>query len=693
MRKKGLALLLSLGMVLSMAGCGNDANNNNNTTGTTTAQGESTEGNNSTENTTANNTGNTESKGTVVYGTGSFNGVFSPFFYQTNYDSEAFQLVFETVSELNENSELVDNAGHIEAEEVTDENGNVQTLYTITIQDGMVFSDGEPVTIDDLLFQYYVLLDPTYDGMGTFRTRLDIVGANEYYYDDPNYSETVSQIQADAEAKAQNQEDFIAYLVATNLEGWFDGTLPGDVGDGRSWVQYLQDEGYDTTGIENDAAKMLDMLALCEYEHYKDGYDAVAYYTKELSKDYIASGLSDGIDVPTVSGINKVDDLTCTVLVNGINVTGDQVLALTQLTPSHYYDPDFKKGDLSKIKEKNGAPLGSGPFVFQSYENNVVTLKANPNYRLGAPKIEYFKLQYINEEQKMAAILNNEIDITEPSASKEVMKELKDEEIPYTLVDFPGYGYIAISAKRVPDLKVREGLMHLMTREQSISTYYGELAKIIERPMTPTLPEYPADATEYWGYDKDKALECFKEAGYEQVDGKLVKDGKQLVVEVAIGEASDHPSIAILTQMANDLKELGGELIISDLDFSILSNRVSNDDVDMWVMAWGNTTDCDLTQLFGSDSVKMGGSNRTWVVDPELDKMMIQVMQTLDLEERRALVAQELDKIMSWATYMPVYQRQILYVYNPETINMDSIPSNTSTFYNFFNEIEKLEIK
>ena len=41
---------------------------------------------------------------------------------------------------------------------------------------------------------------------------------------------------------------------------------------------------------------------------------------------------------------------------------------------------------------------------------------------------------------------------------------------------------------------------------------------------------------------------------------------------------------------------------------------------------------------------------------------MIQVMQTLDLEERRALVAQELDKIMSWATYMPVYQRQILLV-------------------------------
>lgn len=687
MRKKGLALLLSLGMVLSMAGCGNNNTDNNTTTKATT------EGNSTTESTTANNTGNSESKGTVVYGTGSFNGVFSPFFYQTNYDHEAYTAVFETVSELNEKSELIDNAGHIEAEQVTDESGNVQTLYTIKLQEGMVFSDGEPVTIDDLIFHYYILLDPNYDGMGTFRTRLDIVGSNEYYYDDANYSATVSQIQTDAEAKAENQEDFIAYLVNSKLDGWFDDTLPGDVGDGRSWVQYLQDEGYDTAGIEEDPVKVLDMLALCEYEKYKENYDAVSYYVKELSKDYIAAGLADGIDVETVTGINKVDDLTCTVLVNGINVTGDQVLALTELVPEHYYGVGFTKGDLSKVKEKNGSPLGSGPFVFQSYENNVVTLKANPSYRLGAPKLEYFKLQYINDEQKLNGIINNEIDITEPSASKEVMKELKDEEIPYTLVDYPGYGYIAISAKRVPDLKVREGLMHLMTREQSISTYYGELAKIIQRPMTPTLPEYPSEATEYWGYDKEKALECFKEAGYEQVDGKLVKDGKQLVVEVAIGEASSHPSTAILTQMANDLKELGGELIISDLDFSILSNRVSNDDVDMWVMAWGNTTDCDLTQLFGSDSVKAGGSNRTWVVDPELDAMMVQVMQTLDLEERKALVGKELDKIMSWATYMPVYQRQTLLVYNPETINMDSIPSNTSTHYNFFNEIEKLEIK
>ena len=69
-----------------------------------------------------------------------------------------------------------------------------------------------------------------------------------------------------------------------------------------------------------------------------------------------------------------------------------------------------------------------------------------------------------------------------------------------------------------------------------------------------------------------------------------------------------------------------------------------------------------------------------------------EVMQTLDLEERKALVAEELDKIMSWATYMPVYQRKNLWIYNSETVNTDTIPENTSTYYSYVDEIHLLEL-
>ncbi len=528
-----------------------------------------------------NNSNETEGpSGTLVIGTGAFNGVFSPFFYQTAFDAQAMELIFSSVCELDSNNELKDKAGHIESELIEDEAGT-KTLYTITLKEGMKFSDGESVTIDDLIFGYYVYSDPNYDGMSTFASSIDIVGLDEY----------------------------------------------------------------------------------------RNG------------------------DTSAISGITRIDELTCTVLVNGVNIIGDRLLALQEIVPEHYYGENFKKGDLSGVKAKSSAPLGSGPYIFESYKNNIVTVKANEDYFLGSPDILYVKYQVIDEEQKISAVIKGDVDITDPSASLEVIDELEDEGIPYSLVGYPGYGYIAISAKRVPDLKVREGLMHLMTRSQAITTYYGELAEIIERPMTPTLAEYPDEATEYWGYDPGKALQCFLDAGYTQVNGKLTRDGKQLVVEVGIGEAASHPSTPILTQMANDLKALGGELIISDMDFSLLTNRVLRDDIDMWIMVWGNVTDPDMTQLYGSEYVKEGGSNRTWIQDAELDALLAEIVTTLDFDERKAKVAEALDIVMSWATILPVYQRKDMIIYNPDTIDMSTIPKDTSTYYNYVNEIEKLKLK
>lgn len=667
MKRKLLSLLLSATMIFTLTGCGNSS---------------------SSEGTANNGSGNN----TLVIGTSSFNGVFNPFFYSSSYDAQGMETIFTSVCSLNENNELVDRGGSISAEEVKDADGNVQTLYTIKLKEGMKFHDGEDVTIDDLIFAYYVYADPTYDGMASFLNSVDIVGMKEYYYDDANYSTKVAEIEAQAGEKASTEEGFLQYLVESNCEGWYAGDPNGDVGDGRTFVQYLKDEGYDADSVASNSDEFLKLLAKCEYEKYASSYDATSWWTSKLSQDYIKAGLSDGIDVETITGITKVDDLTCTVLVNGINIIADRQLALQSLTPEHYYGDGFVKGDLSMVKDKTDAPMGSGPYKWVGYENNVVSVTKYDDYFLGTPKIENIKYQVVDEEQKVNAVISGDIDITDPSASLEIMEELEANGIEYSLVGFPGYGYIAISAKRVPELKVREGLMHLMTREQAIATYYGELAQVIERPMTPTLAEYPTDAKEYWGYDKEKALECFKEAGYEQVNGKLVKDGEQLSVEVCIGSASSHPSTPILTQMKADMEELGAEFIISDVDASILFNRMENDDVDMWVAAWGNSNDCDLTQIFGSEGTKVGGSNRTWVQDAKVDELLHQVMQTLDFNERKALVAEELDQIMSWATYMPVYQRKNLMIYNANTVNVSTIPENTSTYYNYVNEIHLLEL-
>ena len=117
MKRKILALLLSATMLLTV-GCGNGKTNDSSS--------------------------NKGSNNTLVIGTSTFNGVFSPFFYSTAYDAQAFETVFTSVCETDENNELKEKGGSITSEEVTAEDGSVQTLYTIKLKEGMTFHDGEP---------------------------------------------------------------------------------------------------------------------------------------------------------------------------------------------------------------------------------------------------------------------------------------------------------------------------------------------------------------------------------------------------------------------------------------------------------------------------------------------------------------------------------------------------------------------
>ena len=53
------------------------------------------------------------------------------------------------------------------------------TTYTFVIKNGIKFSDGEPLTIEDVLFNMYVYLDPVYTGSSTMYST-DIIGLSQY---------------------------------------------------------------------------------------------------------------------------------------------------------------------------------------------------------------------------------------------------------------------------------------------------------------------------------------------------------------------------------------------------------------------------------------------------------------------------------------------------------------------------------
>lgn len=111
-------------------------------------------------------------KDTIVIGTDDFNGVFIPQFGQTVPDRQVYELLFEPLVGVDEEGKPIDDG--IATWTVEDD-----VKYTFTIKDGVVFSDGTPVTAEDVEFSYLVLADPTYDASSDIG-KYGILGVDAY---------------------------------------------------------------------------------------------------------------------------------------------------------------------------------------------------------------------------------------------------------------------------------------------------------------------------------------------------------------------------------------------------------------------------------------------------------------------------------------------------------------------------------
>ena len=95
--------------------------------------------------------------------------------------------------------------------EVT-ENADGTVTYAINMRDDLVFSDGTPITIDDVIFNLYVYMDPTYDGSATLYS-MPIAGLDDYR----NSMTTLSKLIA--EAGEDNTDKACSPLSSRRLSG------------------------------------------------------------------------------------------------------------------------------------------------------------------------------------------------------------------------------------------------------------------------------------------------------------------------------------------------------------------------------------------------------------------------------------------------------------------------------------------
>ena len=575
--KKMLAILLALAMIFGLAAC-------------TSGGGSQGGGTDEPE----------ESTTPLVVGYSPFSSKFSPFFSETAYDQDVYTMTQASLLTSDRTGAIIYKGiegetipyngtdytyyGPADLEVVENADGTVD--YNFKLREDLVFSDGTPMTIDDVIFSMYVLCDPTYDGsstlfaqpitgMAAYRSGMDtllnlIFNAGRDNTDFTFFTEeqqTAFWEKYDAATTALAQE-----IVDYCLESYADYGAEDVTTSAALWGFDVPDNTIEGFAAALEEAYGADVAGMINTE-------AAGSTVEDLFpglEEYSTAGVSTGTSAPNIEGIKKTGDYSMTIHMDEVDATAIYQLGVS-IAPLHYYgDKDaydydnnnfgFPKGDLSSVRAKTTQPMGAGPYKFIKFENGVVYFEANDTYYQGAPKTKYINFQEcMSDDDKLNGVITGTIDITDPSFSTDTINaiekanggELSGAKVETNTVDNLGYGYIGISADSVnvggkenkasdasKALRKAFGTIFSVYRDVAVDSYYGDRASVINYPISNTSWAAPqstdagyklAFSTDVNGndiYTSDMDAEAkyaaAKEAalGFFEAAGYTVEDGK-----------------------------------------------------------------------------------------------------------------------------------------------------------------------
>lgn len=216
-----------------------------------------------------------------------FSEKFSPFFSETAYDADVASMTQIGLMTTDRLGKIVENA--IEGEVIPYNNVDYMykgaanldvdydeatdtTTYKARLRVGMKFSDGEPVTADDVIFTYYTYLDPSYVG-STSLNSYPIVGLQEYLTQTPS---------AVLERYQQYAKDI------------FEAGRDHEHSDSDAWTKELQDAYWaevDKFGIAR-TQEIVDYVAASYIDNYAEAIGKTPDEVRESDGLKVALGMA-----------------------------------------------------------------------------------------------------------------------------------------------------------------------------------------------------------------------------------------------------------------------------------------------------------------------------------------------------------------------------------------------------------------
>lgn len=392
-----------------------------------------------------------------------------------------------------------------------------------------------------------------------------------------------------------------------------------------------------------------------------------------------------GMDT-NITKIDKVDDHTVKFTLKEVDAAFIQNMAMSfaSVQSAEYAAQLLKEGKAADINQK---PVGTGPFVFKSYQKD-------SNIRYTGNK-DYWKPEDVKIDNLIFAITTdpsvriqklkkNECQITlfPRPADLKALKEDKTLKMP----DQAGFnlGYIAYNVmdkvkgsnepNPLANLKVREALDMAVNKPQIIDSVYQGAGQLAVNAMPPTQWSYDTTIKDA-KYDPEKAKELLKEAG--------VKPGTEIVLWAMPVQRPYNPNAKLMAEMLqSDWSKIGLNVKIQSYEWGEYIKRSKGGENQAMIIGWsGDNGDPDnwLNVLFGCDS--LSGNNFSKWCDKKFDGIVKEAKRTTDQAKRTELYKQAQHVLKDAVPMTPIAHST---VYQPMRDNVQDFkisPFGLNSFY------------
>jgi peptide/nickel transport system substrate-binding protein len=283
------------------------------------------------------------------------------------------------------------------------------------------------------------------------------------------------------------------------------------------------------------------------------------------------------------------------------------------------------------------APVGTGPFVFESFTpSDSLVMARNDEWWGEAPAFESITWRIIPEPgTQLTALETGEIHVVSTVAldSLESVDSSPNTKVISGQSSF--LHFIALRSDRGPaaDKEFREALNYAVDQQLIIDTILNGSASPIVTPVWAGLEN--AQDFGPWPYDPDRARELLEEVGY---------DGEPFNLTVGTGSipASDQIGLAV----AGMLEEVGITVNYLETEFASMQEELSKGEdhaYDGWLQGWSASLPITDAQMQAVYACPPAATVQTRYCNPEVEEQL-EIARTADGDERVAaqIAAQEL---------------------------------------------------